>query len=60
MRDLILLDEERLERINKVKSGEKQTGDDNSSEKDIENLNYAGKLRLTWDNYHLTYATYQQ
>ena len=28
------------------------------SEKQIENLNFNGKLRLTWDNYSTTYLIY--
>lgn len=60
MRDLIHLDEERVELIQKVKAGETQKGDENMTEKQVENLNYSGKLRLTWDNYSLTHITYQQ
>ena len=27
-------------------------------EKAIEKLNYDGKVKLTWDNYSITYASY--
>ena len=59
MRDLILVDEESLERIKRVKNGEKQEGTDEMTEKDIEKLNYEGKVLLTWDNYNMRYAGYQ-
>ena len=59
-RDLILLDETSIDRIASVRNGEKQEGDDTMSEKQIENLNFNGKLRLTWDNYSTTYLIYQE
>ena len=60
MRDLILLDPERLDRIKRVQAGEKQEGTAEMTEKDIENLNYAGKVLLTWDNFNMRYVGYQQ
>ena len=30
------------------------------SEVEIKNLNFDGKIRLTWDNWSTTYLTYQQ
>lgn len=60
MRDLILVDLESLERIKKVKAGETQVGDEKLTEKEVANLNYAGKLYLTWDNFSTTYLSYQQ
>ena len=59
MRDLVLVDEENVDKIKRVQGGEKQEGDDDSTEKDIENLNYEGKLFMTWDNWSITYLTYQ-
>ena len=63
-RDLIPLDEESFERIQKVRAGERQTEHPTISaseltEKDLENLNSAGVVRLTWDNYGLIYFAYQ-
>ena len=58
MRDLILVDLESLERIKKVKAGETQVGDEKLTEKEVANLNYAGKLYLTWDNFSTTYLSY--
>lgn len=60
MRDLILVDLESLERIKKVRAGEIQKGDEKQTEKEVVNLNYAGKLHLSWDNFSSTYLTYQQ
>jgi len=61
MRDLVLVDTENIDRIRKVRAGEKQEGDtDTMTEKEIEKLNFEGKVKLTWDNYSLTYASYQE
>ena len=59
MRDLILVDEENIERIKKVKAGERQEGTSEMTEKEIENLNYAGQVLLTWDNFNMRYVGYQ-
>ena len=59
MRDLILVDEENIERIKKVKAGEHQEGTTEMTEKEIENLNYAGQVLLTWDNFNMRYVGYQ-
>ena len=59
MRDLILVDEENIERIKKVKAGERQEGTTEMTEKEIENLNYAGQVLLTWDNFNMRYVGYQ-
>ena len=58
MRDLILVDEENIERIKKVKAGERQEGTTEMTEKEIENLNYAGQVLLTWDNFNMRYVGY--
>lgn len=58
MRDLILVDEENIERIKKVKAGERQEGTSEMTEKEIENLNYAGQVLLTWDNFNMRYVGY--
>ena len=58
MRDLVRMDKESIDRIRRVKDGEKQEGDDKMTEKDIEKLNFDGKLRLTWDNWSMTYLIY--
>ena len=58
MRDLVRMDKESIDRIRRVRDGEKQEGDDKMTEKDIEKLNFDGKLRLTWDNWSMTYLIY--
>ena len=58
MRDLVRVDKESIDRIRRVRDGEKQEGDDKMTEKDIEKLNFDGKLRLTWDNWSMTYLIY--
>ena len=58
MRDLVRMDKESIDRIRRVRDGEKQEGDDKMTEKDIEKLNFDGKLRLTWDNWSLTHLIY--
>ena len=58
MRDLVLVDIENLDRIRKVQAGEKQEGEESMDEKAIEKLNFDGKVKLTWDNYSTTYASY--
>ena len=60
MRDLVLVDTESLDRIRKVREGVKQEGEESMDEKAIEKLNWDGKVKLTWDNYSLTYASYQE
>jgi len=60
MRDLFLLDQELIERIARVRKGETQTGEEGMDERAIKKLNYDGKVKLTWDNYSLTYASYQE
>lgn len=60
MRDLIIIDAESIERIKKVRSGEKQIGTEEMSDKEIENLNFNGKVLLTWDNFNMRYVGYQQ
>ena len=62
-RDLIPLNNDSLERMQKVRSGERLTEHPTISasdltEKDLENLNSAGVVTLTWDNYSLMYFTY--
>lgn len=60
MRDFVMMDQEGLDRIHKVQAGEKQEGDADMTEKEIEKLNFDGKVLLTWDNYSITYVTYQE
>ena len=59
-RDLIPLDDDSLARMTRVRDGEHQSESPTISsadltEKDIENLNNRGTVRLTWDNYSLHY-----
>eukprot|EP00353_Schmidingerella_taraikaensis_P001847 CAMPEP_0185599028 /NCGR_PEP_ID=MMETSP0434-20130131/82409_1 /TAXON_ID=626734 ORGANISM="Favella taraikaensis, Strain Fe Narragansett Bay" /NCGR_SAMPLE_ID=MMETSP0434 /ASSEMBLY_ACC=CAM_ASM_000379 /LENGTH=160 /DNA_ID=CAMNT_0028228245 /DNA_START=123 /DNA_END=605 /DNA_ORIENTATION=- len=58
MRDLVKVDTETLDRVKRVRNGEKQEGKEGMSEKEIEKLNFDGKVKLTWDNYGITYASY--
>ena len=58
MRDLVRVDKENIDRIRRVRDGEKQEGDDKMTEKEIEKLNFDGKLRLTWDNWTLNPLIY--
>ena len=60
MRDLIILDTESMERIRKVRSGEPELGTDEMTDIEKENLNYQGKLFLSWDNYSSFWLIYQQ
>ena len=61
MRDLVLVNPESIERIEKVRAGEKiDTDNTDLPEKEIEKRNWNGQLKLTWDNYSVTYASYQE
>ena len=57
-RDMILADDENLERIQKVRDGETFGDPENQSEAELKNLNWDGKIKLTWDNYSIVYFMY--
>ena len=54
-RDLILLDKEAIERIEKVRSGEEQEGKEGDEEWEKKKLNFDGNITFNFNNFYLSY-----
>ena len=59
-RDLIMLEEESIDRIHKVRAGEVQEGEEGAEEFQIKKLNFDGNVKFTFDNYYINYLSYQE
>ena len=59
-RDLIILEKESIERIQKVRGGEEQITDDGAEEFEKRKLNFDGNVKFTFDNYYINYYGYQE
>jgi hypothetical protein len=58
-RDLIPVNEESLENLRKVRLGETTGDPETMDEFALKNANWDGLINLSWDNYDLSYFSYQ-
>jgi hypothetical protein len=59
-RDLVIVDDESVERMNKVRGGEEQEGEEGAEDFELRKLNFAGDVKFTFSNYNINYLGYQE